>query len=58
MWNFIVEFLYIGAVKMLDIKYGCSQLCVEVKCTTHGQELLSNVFLKYIKHKKTCNLQV
>ena len=24
MWNFIVEFLHIGAVKMLDIKYGCS----------------------------------
>ena len=30
-WNFFVEFFHIGAVKMLDIKYGCGQLCVEVK---------------------------
>ena len=56
--TFSVEFLHTGAVKMLDSKYTFSLLWVEVKYTTHSQELLSKVFIQYVKHKKTCNRQV
>ena len=49
--TFSMEFLHTGAVKMLDIKYTRSLLCVEVKyTTTHSQELLSKVFLQYLKY--------
>ena len=54
----MLEFLHSSAVKMLDIKYSCSLLCVEVKYTTHDQELLSNVFLQYVKYKNTCVVSV
>ena len=57
MWNFIVEFLHIGAVKMLDIKYACSLICVKVKYTISSQEILSNVFLQHLKYGKICNLE-
>ena len=38
MGNFIVEFLHIGAVKMLD-KYSISLICVDVKYTIHSKEI-------------------
>ena len=45
-WDFYVEFPQIGTVKMLDIECGGSLRCVEVKYTTHSQELLSKVILQ------------
>ena len=45
-WEFYVEFLQIGTVKMLDIACGCSPTCVEVKYTTHSQGILSKVILR------------
>ena len=48
--TFIFEFLHIGAVEMLDIKYTCSLRCVEVRLITHSQELLSKAFLHYVKY--------
>ena len=56
--TFTLEFLHIGAVIMLDIKYTCSLICVEVRCITHSQELLSNALLQYVKYMKIWNLQV
>ena len=57
MWNFIVEFLITGTVKMLDITYSCSLRCVKVKYTISSQEILSNVFLQHLKYGKICNLE-
>ena len=45
-WEFHVEFLQIGTVKMLDIEYGGSLGCVEVKYTTHSQGIFSKVILQ------------
>ena len=45
-WDFYVEFLQIGTVKMLDIECGGSLGCVEVKYTTHNQRILSKVILQ------------
>ena len=45
-WDFIVEYLQNGTVKMLDIECGGSLRCVEVKYTTHSQEILSKVILQ------------
>ena len=44
--GFYVEFLQIGTVKMLDIEFGGSLGCVEVKYTTHSQGILSIVILR------------
>ena len=45
-WDFYVEFLQNGTVKMLYIKCGHSLGCVEVKYTTHSQGILSKVILQ------------
>ena len=45
-WEFYVEFLKIGTIKMLDIEYGGSLECVEVKSPTHSQGILSKVILQ------------
>ena len=42
----IVEYLQNGTVKMLDIGCGGSLRCLEVKYTTHSQEILSKVILQ------------
>ena len=57
MWNFIVEFLHIGAVKTIDIKYSGSHRFVDVKYTISRQEILSNVFLKHLKYGQICKLE-
>ena len=44
-WDFIVEYLQNGTVKMLDIECVVSLRCVEVKYTTH-QEILSKVIFQ------------
>ena len=45
-WDFYVEYLQNGTVKMLDIECGGSLGCVEVKYTTHSQGILSKVILQ------------
>ena len=42
----IVEYLQNGTVKMLDIGCKGSLRCVEVKYTTHSEEILSKVILQ------------
>ena len=48
-WDFIVEYLQNGTVKMLDIECGGSPTCVEVKYTTHNQEILSKVIFTVVQ---------
>ena len=45
-WEFYVEYLQNGRVKMLDIQCERSLGCVEVKYTTHSQGILSKVILQ------------
>ena len=45
-WDFYVEYLQNGTVKMLDIECGGSIGCAEVKYTTHCQGILRKVILQ------------
>ena len=44
--TFIVAYLQNGTVKILDIEFGCSLGCVEVKYTTHSEGIMSKVILQ------------
>ena len=48
-WDFIVDYLEIGTVKMLDIECGGSIRCVEVKYTTHSQKIVSKVIFTVVQ---------
>ena len=57
-WDFYVDFLQIGTVKMLDIECGGSLGCVEVIYTTDCQGILSKVILQWLKYMKLCYLEL
>ena len=45
-WEFYVEYLQNGTIKMLDIECRGSLGCVVVKYTIHSQGILSKVILR------------
>ena len=57
-WDFYVEFLQIGTVKMIDIACGYSPTCLEVKYTIHSQGIFSNMILRWFKYMKLCYLEL